>query len=87
MQSHTSHEQTWPLQSGHLQTSQPQAARLCLVAVTGQLILAWAGEEEFSPQPHEPQSQTSQEQETPSQSGHWQSAQPQPPPALDEALT
>jgi hypothetical protein len=86
MQSQVSHEHTWPLQSGHLQTSQLQADSLCFVLFTAQLILALVDDEEFSPQPHEPQSQTSQEHETPSQSGQRQSAQPQPAFAVDELL-
>lgn len=80
--SHTSQVQVSPLQFGHAQTSQPQLAAcvVTFVVVTAQQVLeikvvvsvataCW--------HPQLPHWQTSQVQNSPLQSGHLQSTQPQ----------
>jgi hypothetical protein len=78
-QSQTSHEQVWPSQSGHLQTSQPQLAWADLAVANEQQ--AGAARAAIS-QPQPVHSQMSQLQVVPLQSGQRQTSQPQPPALL-----
>ena len=74
--------QVSPLQSGHLQTSQPQLAFASMELDEQQLTLALAEQQLGAAlaavlQAHSPHSQSSQVQVSPLQSGHLQSTQPQ----------
>lgn len=78
---HTSQVQPSPVQLGHLQTLQPQAAAFVLaLTATEQHALAdeaEAGAEEAFEQPQTPHWHTSHVQDPPPQSGHRQSVQAQ----------
>lgn len=78
---HTSQVQPSPVQSGHLQTLQPQAAAFALASTaTEQHAMAdeaGAGADEAFEQPQTPHSHTSHVQAPPSQSGHRQSVHAQ----------
>jgi len=83
--------QNSPLQSGHLHTSQPQHEAFFVslgAATAGRELTAAVDTLDMATfwQPQLPHSQTSQVQNSPLQSGHLQSMQPQADAALAEVV-